>query len=343
MELEQRYLEEALQTLTNPQSDSYQQILGSLFARPTSDLMEVTFDTDAAAKANNMEAVGQTLIQGNKRVLTPSEGLMRAISDIRATGGMNVESLTSLAMSASSLVSATSALRRARNAGKAGKGGKGVMKRSTQRAAGILAMNAASSAAITGAADGVHGADPRVVEEICVGLCSIFEAHGAVRLRTPLLRPRPANASDTAVGGPAELLNSRGAVVLLPEDLTVSFARALGRGGAATSNIKRYDVDRVYHKSLAGGHPRESIEASFDIVHDDPQGNGDQIEAEALMVVCQAMSSAVSMQGKFLPPSHSDRKCFLLTCNILPQIQFQGDKRVVLCRSPLERHYGSFD
>lgn len=299
MELEQRYLEEALQTLTNPQSDSYQQILGSLFTRPTADLMEVTFDTDAAAKANNMGAVGQTVLRGSKRILSPSEGLMRAISDIRATGGLNVKSLASLAMSASSLVSATSSLRRARNAGKVGKGGKGVMKRSTQRVAGILAMNAASSAAITGAADGVHGSDPRIVEELCAGLCSIFEAHGAVRLRTPLMRPRPANASETPAGGPAEVLNSRGTVLLLPEDLTVSFARALGRGGAATSNIKRYDVDRVYHKSLAGGHPRESLEASFDIVHDDPQGNGNQMEAEGLMVVCQAMSNVASMQSKF--------------------------------------------
>lgn len=284
-------------TLTNTQSESYQQILGSLFARPTPDLIEVTFDTDAAAKANNIGTVGQTMVHGNKRVLTPSEGLMRAMSDIRVTGGMNVESLASLAMSASSLVSATSALRRAKNAGKMGKGGKGVMKRSTQRTAGILAMNAATSAAITGAADGVHGADPHVLEAISAGLSSIFEEHGAVRLRPPLMRPRPTNVSENTIGGPAEVLNSRGTVLLLPEDLTVSFARALGRGGAATSNIKRYDIDRVYHKSLAGGHPRESLEASYDIVRDDPQGDGNQIEVEALMVVCQAMEYATSMQG----------------------------------------------
>lgn len=293
MELEQRYLEEALQTITNPQSECYQQILGALFAKSTPDLIEVTYDTDAAAKANNMGAI-QSLVQGHKRILPPSEGLMRAISDIRATGGLNVESLTSLAMSSSSLVSATSALRRARNAGKAGKGGKGLMKRSTQRAAGILAMNAASSAAVSGAADGVHGADPRVVEEICNGLSNIFETHGAVRLKAPLLRPRPPSATETAIGGPAEVLNSRGTVLLLPEDLTVSFARALGRGGSATSNLKRYDIDRVYSKSITGGHPRESLEASFDIIHDDPHGNGDEIEAEAFMVVCQAMAKAAS-------------------------------------------------
>lgn len=291
IELEQHYLAEALQTLTNPQSDSYHQILRALFGRPTPDLIEVTFDTDVAAKANN---AGQSIIQGGKHMPSPSEGLMRAISDIRATGGLDIESLASLAMSASSLVSATSALRRARNAGKSGKG---IMKRSAQRIAGILAMRAAASAAITGTADGVHGADPRVVETVCARLSSIFEAHGAVRLRAPLLRPRPLHYGETTVGGPAELLNSRGTIVLLPEDLTASFARALGRGGTATSNTKRYDIDRVYHKSLAGGHPRESIEASFDIVNDDPQASGVQLEAEALMVLCQAMNFIAAPQG----------------------------------------------
>ena len=119
IELEQHYLAEALQTLTNPQSDCFQQILAALFGRPTPDLIEVTFDTDVAAKAIN---AGQSVIQGSKRILSPSEGLIRAISDIRVTGGLDIESLTSLAMSASSLVSATSALKRARNAGKSGKG-----------------------------------------------------------------------------------------------------------------------------------------------------------------------------------------------------------------------------
>lgn len=84
--------------------------------------------------------------------------------------------------------------------------------------------------------------------------------------------------------------------MILAEDLA-SFARALGRGGTATSNIKRYDIDRVYHKSLAGGHPRESLEASYDIVHDDPQASGVQLEAEAMMVLCQAMDSIAAPQG----------------------------------------------
>jgi serine/threonine protein kinase len=282
IELEQRYLEEALELLTSSQSESYLQILEALFDRPTPDFLEHTFDTDVAAKANSL---GHS--RGNKRVLSPSESLMRAIGQIRV-GALDVASLRSLTMNASSLVAATSALTRARHVGSVGKGGKGMLKRSTNRTAGILAMKAATAAAVTGSLDGVHGADPSVVETVSERLKAIFQCHGAVRLRSPLLRPRTNMAAAAAVGGPAEVMNVRGAVLLLPEDLTASFARALGRGGSATSHLKRYDIDRVFHKSMTGGHPRESLEASFDIVHED-HAKGLQIEAETIMVACQVM------------------------------------------------------
>lgn len=68
-----------------------------------------------------------------------------------------------------------------------------------------------------------------------------------------------------------------------------SKARSLGRGGAATSNIKRYDIGRVYHKSLGGGHPRETLEASFDVVQEDV-AKAHVSEAETLFVSCQVLS-----------------------------------------------------
>lgn len=83
-------------------------------------------------------------------------------------------------------------------------------------------MRAATSAAITGAMDGVLGSDPFVVENICEKLKTVFHMHGAARLQNPLLRPRP-NQSPASTGGPAEVLSSRGVVLSLPEDLTVSF------------------------------------------------------------------------------------------------------------------------
>lgn len=212
IEVEQHYLEEALQLLLNPQSDGYLHILDALFKRHTTDPVEMTFDTDVAAKANSIG-----MEQGGKRVMTPSEGLIKAIRDIRA-GAVDVSSF--FAMNNSSLIAATSALKRAKLAGNIGKGGKGVLKRSAQRAAGVFAISAATAAAVEGSLDGVHGADPRIVESFRSSLATIFSSHGAVRLHSPLLRPRPKDTTSSPISGPAEVLNTRGYVLLLPEDLT---------------------------------------------------------------------------------------------------------------------------
>jgi len=187
------------------------QLLEALFKRPTTDLIELTYDTDIAAKANYIGT------EGDKRVSTPSEGLIKAIREIRS-GAIDFSSF--FAMSNSSLIAATSALRRSRNAGNIGKGGKGILKRSAQRAAGVFAISAATAAAVEGTIDGVHGADPKVVETIRTRLTSIFQSHGAVHLRSPLFRPRPNQNNNSNVAGPAEVINSRGNVLLLPEDLT---------------------------------------------------------------------------------------------------------------------------
>ena len=247
IELEQRYLEEALELLTNSQSESYlvcltcsrqrfrkhpalfahitvviQEILRAFFGRNTPDVVEWTFDTDIAARANSF----YTQSVGGKKSSSASEELIKAIGDIRA-GAIDASTFQSLAMNASSLVAATSALKRAKHAGHLGKGGKVMLKRATQRTAGILAMRAATSAAVTGALDGVHGADPLVVERICSDLRTLFQCHGAVRFRCPLLRPRPDSTQEgVVVGGPAEVINSRGNVLLLPEDLTAPFGKS---------------------------------------------------------------------------------------------------------------------
>ena len=290
IELEQRYLSEALQLLTSSQSESYMQILDALFKKPVKDIVALTYDTDIAVKATNVRHS-----RDGKRSLTPSESLLKAVSSIRS-GAVDMLSLSSLAMSDSSLIAATAALKRASNTGKLGKGGKGNLKRATQRTAGVLAMRAASSAAVTGSVDGVHGGDPTVVRNLCQKLRGIFESHGAVWLRSPLLRPRGDTTASNGGGGPAELLNTRGVVLILPEDLTAPFARAIGRGGSATANIKRYDIDRVYHKSLAGGHPREALEATFDIVHEE-HSCATEICAETLLVASRVIDFLPSTQS----------------------------------------------
>eukprot|EP00550_Attheya_septentrionalis_P002446 CAMPEP_0198283486 /NCGR_PEP_ID=MMETSP1449-20131203/3055_1 /TAXON_ID=420275 /ORGANISM="Attheya septentrionalis, Strain CCMP2084" /LENGTH=1832 /DNA_ID=CAMNT_0043980097 /DNA_START=122 /DNA_END=5620 /DNA_ORIENTATION=+ len=302
IELEKRYLEEALQTLANPQSDSYQQILDSLFKQPTPDSIEVTYDTDVAAKAHNLGMDPHIFKSHRKRVLSPSDSLVRALSHIGGVHPSEIDAVRSLAMSPSSLIAAASALKRANHVDKAGKGGKDgeALRGAPQRVAVALASGAATSAAITGASDGIHGADPRVIESICNWLQNIFISHGAVRLRSPLLRPRsPRNESQVyyaGIGGPSEVINSRGTVLCLQEDLTVNFARAVGRGGVAASRVKRFDIDKVYHKSVVGGHPRETLEASFDIICEDPRINKEFLEAETIMIVCQVVGSILTLQ-----------------------------------------------
>lgn len=195
-------------------------------------------------------------------------------------------------MSNISTVAATSALNRAKHASNIGKGigVKGVLKRSRIRTVGILASSAAAAIAIDGNVDGEVGKDPRIVEMITGRLAAIFQSHGAVHLKSPLLRPRHVSSDKTIVGGPAEVLNRRGVSLYLAEDLTGPFARAVGRGGHSASNLKRYEIGRVYHKSISGGHPRTSMEASFDIIQDDSGLKSYFLEAEAIAVASQAMS-----------------------------------------------------
>lgn len=282
IEVEQRYLEEALELLRNPQSDGdlSQAIVDAIFSRKTTDIVEFTYDTDIAAKVS---AIG-----ADNRTPTPSESLMRAIRDIR-NGAIDAKSLS---MNNLSLVAATSVLNRARNACDAGKGIglKGILKRARNETASVLASSAGAAMCIENNLDGVLGKDPRIAELMTSKLAVIFQAHGAVNLKSPLLRPRYSGSEKIAVGGRAEVLNRRGVSLYLAEDLTASFARAVARGGKSASNLKRYDIDRVYHKSMTGGYPRSSIEASFDIIQDDPSMKGYHLEAETIIVASQIIA-----------------------------------------------------
>lgn len=158
----------------------------------------------------------------------------------------------------------------------------------------IIAMNAASSAAIEGCAYGALGADPRVVEGLSRKLCDIFYSHGAVRLQGPLLRPTDPNDVDTSLNKPVDLLTRRGSVLRVREDLCIPFARSLSRGGSSTTNLKRFDINKIFSESDAGLHPKESLEASFDIIQDENSAISVYLEAETILVLCQAMSLLAS-------------------------------------------------
>lgn len=61
--------------------------------------------------------------------------------------------------------------------------------------------------------------------------------------------------------------------------------------------MKRFDINTVFHKSLTGGHPKEALEASFDIIQDETNIRGHQLEAETLLAACQVIT--------FFSPSES--------------------------------------
>lgn len=151
----------------------------------------------------------------------------------------------------------------------------------------------------------VLGADPRVIEAICCKISDIFKSHGAVRLQGPLLRPKEANELDsTSFNKPVEVLGKRGCVLTMKEDLVVNFARAVARGGSATSNMKRFDINKVYIESEAGLHPKEMLEASFDIIQDENIAKAEFLEAESILVLCRIMSLLTPKEAKSyeLPP-----------------------------------------
>jgi hypothetical protein len=245
MELEQKYLDEVLQTLSNPQSDtSYQQILSKIFMRPTPAHVLTTYDNDVALKANNARDIAAHVL---KTTLDNIKGSHWGSHSLNSTSPM----------SSCAAAGAITSLRRAEHVGAVTGGGKEgeAMRGAPQQVATITAMTSATAAAVTGA-DGIIGPDPRIVEYVCSKLSTIFQSHGAVHLPSPLLKPRDELDLITTLNEPAQVLNSRGSALVLKQDLTVTFARSISRGGAATNNIKRYEIGKCFIESDAGGHPK---------------------------------------------------------------------------------------
>ena len=133
-------------------------------------------------------------------------------------------------------------------------------------------------------------------ESICDHVRSVFQLHGALPLSAPLFRPRPAPPSTESGGGGGGVYNNNthyhhhhhhhhqsggggvglvsgpdfldpdGAVLRLPTDLLVPFARYIAR--TEVTHMKRYEVSKIYRKQEAGGHPREEISAQLDMIYD---------------------------------------------------------------------------
>ena len=108
VELEKRYLNEVLQTLSNPQSEeSYYQILSKMFGRPTSSAVLITYDNEISIRASKIDA---------QHLLATSLATVKGLHWSRL-------SYTN-PMSSVSVAAAVSALQRARNVGSVSGGGR---------------------------------------------------------------------------------------------------------------------------------------------------------------------------------------------------------------------------
>ncbi|CAI5729828.1 unnamed protein product [Peronospora farinosa] len=132
-------------------------------------------------------------------------------------------------------------------------------------------------------------------------LQKVFQRHGAVEISTPLLMPRLSeqsfnNITLNAPSNASMMLDGNGVSVSLPFDLTERLARFVARRNI--SRLKCFQFDRVYRKSVGGGHPREFTESDFDIIWDD-SGCFRFLELEGLEVVSSVIKALPSCLGSY--------------------------------------------
>ncbi|KAL6706711.1 eukaryotic translation initiation factor 2-alpha kinase [Coniothyrium glycines] len=95
-------------------------------------------------------------------------------------------------------------------------------------------------------------------------LAMVFRSHGAVEIQRQLLLPWSDHYAHSSV---VKLFDPSGTLVQLPYDLTLPYARTIGRG--APSIEKTFVIGSVYRDSYTGGAPRSNGEADFDILSHD--------------------------------------------------------------------------
>ncbi|KAL3874664.1 hypothetical protein ACJMK2_037645 [Sinanodonta woodiana] len=94
----------------------------------------------------------------------------------------------------------------------------------------------------------------------------IFQRHGALKVITSILMPKPAVYRDTEQY--VCMMDDSGQLLGLPHDLRVPFARYVARYNI--HHMKRYCIERVFRKKNLGFHPRELTECAFDIITNTP-------------------------------------------------------------------------
>ncbi|KAJ2159991.1 eukaryotic translation initiation factor 2-alpha kinase [Coemansia sp. RSA 552] len=121
----------------------------------------------------------------------------------------------------------------------------------------------------------------------------VFRTHAAVELTAPALVPRAADLLATA-DRPAQFVDPRGAVVQLPYDQAVPFARYVAR--TRMTEIKRYCFDRCFEANPAGGQPLSHSVASFDAVTN--RSAHAVAAAEVVSVACEVFNALPAFRAR---------------------------------------------
>jgi translation initiation factor 2-alpha kinase 4 len=126
----------------------------------------------------------------------------------------------------------------------------------------------------------------------------VFRSHGAVEVQRQLLLPWSDHYANSNV---VKLFDPSGTLVQLPYDLTLPYARSIGRNGVFIE--KTYTIGQVYRDLYTGSAPRSNGEADFDIVSYDTLDLALK-EAEVLKVVDEIVDE--------FPSFRSTQMCFHL-------------------------------
>ncbi|KAF2715270.1 kinase-like protein [Pleomassaria siparia CBS 279.74] len=129
-------------------------------------------------------------------------------------------------------------------------------------------------------------------------LAMVFRGHGAVEVQRQLLLPWSDHYANNNV---VKLFDPSGTLVQLPYDLTLPYARSIGRGAPFLE--KTFTIGTVYRDSYTGGAPRSNGEADFDILSYDTMDLALK-EAEVLKVIDEVIDE--------FPSFASTQMCFHL-------------------------------
>jgi translation initiation factor 2-alpha kinase 4 len=138
-------------------------------------------------------------------------------------------------------------------------------------------------------AQGIKANDVLLQNLVKDRLAMVFRGHGAVETQRQLLVPWSSHYANNNV---VKLFDPSGTLVQLPYDLTLPYARSIGRGAPFLE--KTFTIGTVYRDSYSGGAPRSNGEADFDILSYDTLDLALK-EAEVLKVIDEVIDEFPSL------------------------------------------------